>query len=480
MMVLSLNQFLIIPFHKLIRIGKLFLLIFSYSISSFSQQNNFFTYLGGEYADGIDTTSDRGYIVSGRTGYNPNGSNFIITKLDSAGVIQWQYINNQFNGSDGDNYISKVIEDIDKGYLCIGGIDNMGPPYGNNSLIVKLDSLGSLVWNKQFDLNEGEGFGTIDINSDSTYIVTGGTGSINGIFNVILNINNLGDSLWMKKIIPDSGYFFQITNLFTRPSNTYLYGNYYDQTSGKVTKAIHTLDNSFNLINRNILSDTSVLLTLVDNYISDTVILTYNKFITSNNIVYSKIDKYSFTGNRISSVINPLIFGSFQSDSTIVGFTGPNSFGIGNFLNNNSRTYTSYNFSVFNQIKFDHSKTDRNKNSLWCGRADIGFGDMAYVARFADTVQLRITELIKPIESPLLYPIPTHDILNVKLPKEFKNSNSELIGIEVFDCSGRLVLERIIKYLNIFSVDVGSCISGIYLLKITSANQTFTSKFIIN
>ncbi len=455
----------------------LILFLITLASNSFSQHTNFFTYTGGEYADGIDTTRDGGYIVHGRTGYSPIGSNFVITKIDKFGAIQWQYTNNQFNGSDGDNRISKIIEDWSGNYVCVGGIDDSIPPYGNNSMIVKLDSLGGLIWNKQFDMDEGEGFGTINLEQDSTYLIAGGAGSVNGVFSFVININALGDSLWMKKYLPDSGYFFQTTNVFKKSNINYLFGNDFSQSTGQITKAIYTLDNSYNISSRKLLVDTANLYDIIDNYISDTTIITFNKFKTANNSIYSKIDRYDLSGNHISSILNPTTFGSFQSDSTIVGITAPDTFGIGNFQTNSVQNYTSYDFSVFNHILFDHSTTDRNKNSLWCGRVDLGIGDMAYIARFADTSQVGIKEFKRQKESLFIYPNPVHDILNIKIPSSINKKT--ICKISIYNSLGQLFFSQLHSSNTQFQLDISVFPKGLYSCIIQNENNIKTSNFIV-
>jgi hypothetical protein len=398
--------------------------------------------------------------------------------IDKFGAIQWQYTNNQFNGSDGDNRINKIIEDWSGNYVCVGGIDDSNPPYGNNSMIVKLDSLGGLIWNKQFDIDEGEGFGTINLEQDSTYIVTGGAGSVNGIFSFIININALGDSIWMKKFFPDSGNYFQPTNLFKKSNINFLFGNNVLQTNGQYNKALYTFGPTYNFISKKTLIDSANLFNIIDNYISDSTILTFNRFKTTTNSIYNKIDRYDLSGNRISSILNPAIFGCFQSDSTLVGFTAPDTFGIGNFQNNSFQNYTTYDFSIFNNIRLDHAATDRNKSSLWCGRADqTGWGYTGFIARFADTSQVGIKELIRQKESLFIYPNPVHDILNIKIPGSVNKKT--ICKISIYNSFGQLLFSQLHFSNNLFQFDISTFPKGLYSCTILYENNIKTNNFIV-
>ena len=115
---------------------------------------------GSEVANGLQPTQDGGYIllassyssVSGdMTGTNHGGADLWIVKLNSAGTIQWQRL---LGGSD-DEYGSSLQTTADGGYLLLseslssasGDVD--GTNHGDRDLwVVKLNGAGDIQWQR--------------------------------------------------------------------------------------------------------------------------------------------------------------------------------------------------------------------------------------------------------------------------------------------------------------------------------------------
>ena len=120
--------------------------------------------LGGNHADeanSIQQTIEGGFIVAGMS-FSNNGNvsghhgslaypDYWIVKLNSSGTIQWQ---KSLGGSDYD-YSTSIQRTTDGGYI-VGGISpsNDGDVSGNHGglggdyWVVKLDSSGNIQWQK--------------------------------------------------------------------------------------------------------------------------------------------------------------------------------------------------------------------------------------------------------------------------------------------------------------------------------------------
>lgn len=140
-----------------------------------------------EYPQSIQETSDGGFIMgaysnsnNGHVSGNNGVNDFWVVKLDSLGVIMWQ----KCLGGSSWELLSSIQETSDGGYIIAGSSEsNNGDVTGNNGnwdyWIVKTDSLANIEWQKSL----GGGFDdkSTDIKQtfDGGYIVIGSTESNN-------------------------------------------------------------------------------------------------------------------------------------------------------------------------------------------------------------------------------------------------------------------------------------------------------------
>lgn len=178
--------------------------------------------LGGNYDDGvysIQQTSDNGFILCGYSDSNNGdvtghhgtvGGTYLdcwIVKLDSALNIQWQ---KSLGGSSWEEAAS-IKQTPDKGYIVAArSYSSDGDLTGNKGnldcWIIKLDSLGTIVWQKNFGGSMYERASGINITSDGGYIVVGTTSSSDGdvttnkgYFDVwAYKLDSLGNLIWQK------------------------------------------------------------------------------------------------------------------------------------------------------------------------------------------------------------------------------------------------------------------------------------------
>ena len=122
-----------------------------------------------ETADSARQTADGGYIVAGTTNSSgaPGNSHAWILKLDSLGNIVWQ----KTYGGVGPDGASSVDQTTDGGYIVAGSFMNstVGQP---SPWVFKLDPTGNIVWQKTFSAGN-DAFRSITHTSDGGSAVAG-------------------------------------------------------------------------------------------------------------------------------------------------------------------------------------------------------------------------------------------------------------------------------------------------------------------
>src|SRR5438876_1845989 len=136
----------------------------------------------------VHQTSDGGYVAMGNTQSIESGHAFNawILKLDSLGGIVWQ---KAFPGQDG----YWVEQTSDGGYIMSGTVLADGKGAG---WVVKLDSSGNTVWQKAFEVAPHSPAYQVHQTSDEGYIVLGQIDGRGGAW--IFRLDSEGNILWQK------------------------------------------------------------------------------------------------------------------------------------------------------------------------------------------------------------------------------------------------------------------------------------------
>lgn len=180
----------------------------------------------------IEQTSDGGYIVAGVTSTEYiDDEDVWVRKLDAAGNMQWQ---KTFGGNDLD-IIFSIRQVDDGGYVLAGRTESFGAG-DSDGWIVKLDSSGSISWQKTYGGSGKDVFVSIIENSEKNYIVTGTTwsyGAGNGDVWVLKidSDGNVGDDCII--VNPSSATSYSRTLI--RYSRLFGYGDYGPLDSSVVT-----------------------------------------------------------------------------------------------------------------------------------------------------------------------------------------------------------------------------------------------------
>ena len=185
--------------------------------------------LGGSYSDqanSIIQTSDGGYVIAGFSASqdgdvtgNHGSYDYWIVKISSVGDIQWQ----KSLGGTYEDIAFSIIQTSDGGYIVAGeSHSNDGDVSGhhggaglsywqNDYWIVKINSLGSIVWQKSLGGTNSDFANSIIQTTDGGYIVAGSSASNDGDVSGhhggnftydywIVKLSSVGDIQWQKSL----------------------------------------------------------------------------------------------------------------------------------------------------------------------------------------------------------------------------------------------------------------------------------------
>lgn len=157
-----------------------------------------------EYAYCIRQTTDKGYIITGPsasingdvTGHHA-GYDMWVVKIDTAGSLQWQ----RSLGGTANDFGYDVIQTFDGGYIAVGyTYSNDGDVTGNqgqaDAWVLKLDAVGNLQWQKTYGGTATDVTHAIMQTADSGYVVAGYAYSADGD---VAGNHGSGD-VWMLKL----------------------------------------------------------------------------------------------------------------------------------------------------------------------------------------------------------------------------------------------------------------------------------------
>ena len=167
----------------------------------------------------IRQTTDGGFIMAGATqDFGAGGYDIWVFRLDNAGGIVWQ---KTYGGSNYD-YCFDIHETSPDGGYIIAAATGSFDVLGRDFLILKLDSNGSVVWQKTYGGVNNEYPYSIKQTQDGGYIVAGETWSFGqgSVDSWIIKLNSVGEVIWEKtyggtgydyvqsiqQTVPDGGY----------------------------------------------------------------------------------------------------------------------------------------------------------------------------------------------------------------------------------------------------------------------------------
>jgi hypothetical protein len=157
----------------------------------------------------IEETPDQGFIAVGYSSSN-NGDlaenngmkDYWIFKVDSQGALQWT----KTYGGANDDVACSVYVTQDEGFVVAGdsrsGDGDVSANYGNKDCwVIRLDSSGNLIWEKNYGGSQHDKTTSIIQIADEGYILLSGTESED--FDVSENYSFEGEDIWVVRIDND-------------------------------------------------------------------------------------------------------------------------------------------------------------------------------------------------------------------------------------------------------------------------------------
>jgi len=143
--------------------------------------------------DGVLLT-DGSFVMVGYTfSSGEGGADAHVMKIDSLGSIIWEFT----YGGTNDDYGNGIVKTSDKGFIITGSTQSFGA--GQQDVLgFKIDSIGGLVWNKTYGGSSNETGKSIATTADGNFVMTGSTRSFGkgGEDVFLVKINPLGDTIW--------------------------------------------------------------------------------------------------------------------------------------------------------------------------------------------------------------------------------------------------------------------------------------------
>ncbi|AUP79814.1 hypothetical protein [Flavivirga eckloniae] len=182
-----------------------------------------FGFSGTDNGISIIQTNDGGYLLTGVldvTASNGEGNSKSLSskrhaggdywaiKLNPSGEKQWS----RFFGGTFTDTPYDVVQTEDLGYIIVGSSDSDDVDITNNKgsydfWVIKISSIGDLVWEKSFGGSQTDEARAISKSSDGNYIIVGDTRS----HDLDVSNNNGAADLWIIKINPSGGLIWEKT-----------------------------------------------------------------------------------------------------------------------------------------------------------------------------------------------------------------------------------------------------------------------------
>ncbi len=179
---------------KIFFIVSFFISIFSVAQNA-AQWENIYGGPGNEYGYRVRTCLDQGYIVAGSTSSSGISDGYLV-RVDSLGLVMWY---KYYRGNNVD--IFRSIKQLpDSGYIIAGYSNSSGTHGGYDGWVMRTDKNGDSLWSKYIGTSNWDFFYDVTQTYDGNFILAGGTyGQGEGDEDMyFVKIDANGDTLWTR------------------------------------------------------------------------------------------------------------------------------------------------------------------------------------------------------------------------------------------------------------------------------------------
>jgi hypothetical protein len=211
-----------------------------------------------DYLNSIALTSDGGYILngeiqqlSGNVTAHYGDFDYWVVKINSTGVIEWQ---KTLGGSHWDTGV-EVIQNSEGNYIVCGfstsnDRDITAVHGGGDAWVVKLDTIGNIIWQKALGGTGADYLYSIRQTLDGGYVLSGDTTSddgdasghhgINTLDCWVIKLSRIGDVEWHKSL-GGSGDDTAVS-LIEVSNGSYIISGYSTSNDGDITTSYGSTD----------------------------------------------------------------------------------------------------------------------------------------------------------------------------------------------------------------------------------------------
>ena len=160
----------------------------------------------------VKQTQDSGYVVAGWQGIGFSTANIIVMKTDKYGTMQWSDI----IGND-ERYANYVTNCSSGGYAVVGFIPIVRDSVSSEDIyVIRLNNNGDTVWTRHYGTPSLESGTCIQETLNHDFVISFASHDTSGI----LKIDSVGNVLWWKRYFIYNGVSFN--NIFELPTGDYI------------------------------------------------------------------------------------------------------------------------------------------------------------------------------------------------------------------------------------------------------------------
>jgi hypothetical protein len=175
--------------------------------------------VANEYSQRCLEGNSNSYFICCASGNAPDSTHFLLLNLDSTGNVTWA---KKFGSNNYDDPIS-FTRTYDGGFAFIGRTMGFGVAM-TDFYLVRLDSLGNVLWSRTFGAGGQEYGRNIVETNDNGLLMIGETGSFGSNWRgLIIKVDSVGNLLWSKTY--DNGGYMELDNCMKMPDGNIVISN---------------------------------------------------------------------------------------------------------------------------------------------------------------------------------------------------------------------------------------------------------------